>query len=68
MTAVPLKKLLETFRTEQSRGVLSPLACEQCGATNFPDHVHPDPIFGDPEKRLIHFTCLKCGFYQEEVV
>ena len=68
MTALPLRQVLETLQSEQPTGILSQHKCASCGQMNFPAHVHPEPIWGSPEKRLIHFTCIRCGFYQEDVV
>lgn len=68
MTALPLKQILDTLQFETPINILSPHACTLCGQQNFPNHVHPEPVWGSPEKRLVHFTCMKCGFYQEDVV
>ena len=68
MTALPLKHVLETLQSEQPTNLLSAHSCALCGQPNFPAYVHEEPVWGSPEKRLIHFTCIKCGFYQEDVV
>jgi hypothetical protein len=68
MTAVRLRHILETLQSEEPSNVLTTHRCALCGQANFPTYIHPEPIWGSPEQRLVHFTCLKCGFYQEDVV
>lgn len=63
-----LTQILRTQDSNLPENALPPMKCALCGAQNRVDTTCPDPVYGSPEKQLVQFTCVQCGFFQEEVV
>ncbi|MDB5555599.1 MAG: hypothetical protein JWL86_5583 [Rhizobium sp.] len=68
MKQYSLTQIFHTPETNDPNSALPPMPCALCGGMNRVDTVYPDPVFGSPQKQLAQFTCVHCGFFQEDVV